>query len=655
MEGWLKEIDNKFKSGASHTFLLHLNVSDAFLVSRGSNTRLESINDLILNNSPLSEAEFVAFYNIGEGIRFASEKSEEKFLKFLAIVKSKKLPPALGGGNEAVEEFHAKRHSLGYALKLFSHMLRIGWKDVTKIIDKKAEMSELIREDREPEEFKKFLADKSHKPFFGAVFEYLETIVPPNSAHSSSSDDRSALVYLLTISKDQSIRLSRNILFLLTEGLTSVANQLESETHGIVPVKIDFPDQTKRALLYGWLLKGRETSRNLDVRAFAQHSAGMSINAITSLVKESSYKSEPITHRVLFERKKKFIEEQSGGLVEVIRPICGIKAIGGLDEHKRYIARVVEHMRAGNLSSIPTGVLLLGAPGTGKTVFAQSVAYEAEVPFVTLKNIREKWVGQSERNLDFALELILVLAPVVVFMDEIDQELQTRSEAPVGDSGVNNRLQGRLFMFMSDTNLRGKVMWIAASNRPDLIDPALLRDGRFDDKIPFFPPSAKERVDIVGALLYKYAVLSDATNSPLKTSEVELKLVREFARMSHCHLISQEIRKCDPDEFHSLALDMDKDGEDEIYFTGGQIENIIRRAIANSAGMNEALSGKHLLEALNDYIPPRDMLIHNQMTLLALSFCNSLRFIPKEGRWYKAARSLGIIGAESNTAKPKLS
>ncbi len=648
MEKWLKEIDSKFRSGASHTFLLHLNVADAFLVTDDAGHRLEYLIDRLTSSSPLSEARFMAFFNLGEGIKFRNNQMEDDFLQFLEMLMPEKLPPALGEGNVAVYEFKKYRGDLGYALKLFSKILKISWKDVELIIKKNAAHPAV---DVLP------IPEKLEgRPFFGVVVEYLETIVPPASS-STYEKDRIALVSTLVLAKHPKIRSANNIVFFLCEGLSSVANQLKPETNAVTPVKVDFPDLKARQTLYGWLRKNCPAN-NMSSEIFARHSAGMSSSAIVSLLKEADFKGESLTITNLFERKKKFIEDQSGGLVEIVRPLWGIKAIGGLKEKTECILGIVKRIKSGSFSSVPTGILLLGAPGTGKTVFAQAVAYESDIPFVILKNIREMWVGSSERNLDFALELILALAPVVVFIDEIDQEMQMRSSGPVGDSGVNQRIQSRLFQFMSDTNLRGKVMWIAASNRPDLIDPALLRDGRFDDKIPFFPPSTAERLEIIPALLHKFEVIAQSMGTSINLGEISDKELRDFARRAHCHTKDRGIFKCNIDEFHSLVFsddDTGKDCDDEIYFTGGMLENIIRRAIEYAERDGERLTAKYLLEALEDYMPPMDMAAHQKMTEMAMQYCNSMRFMPKEGRWHRKARELRLARHSTNTAKPNFS
>ena len=365
---------------------------------------------------------------------------------------------------------------------------------------------------------------------------------------------------------------------------------------------------------------------------FASLSAGMSRNAIISMVKEHGLKKMVIAPGILFEKKKRYMEEQSGGLLEIMRPLWGIKAIGGLHEHKCFINEVVNAMKGKSLMTVPMGILLLGAPGTGKTVFAQAIAYEAGIPFVLMKNTREMWVGQSERNLDFSLELISAMAPVIVFADEIDQDFQNRSTM-FDNTGVNNRIQAQLFRFMSDTDLRGKVLWVAATNRPDLLDDALLREGRFDDHIPFFPPSWTERVEILEAILYKMKVQANAIHEQFKWN-LNKETVKRFGWKTHWHFENDRLKKCDPDT-HLMGTE----DEDEIPFTGAQIESLIRKANAKASQSSEILEEKHLQWALEDTPPPINILSYREMTNMAMLFCNSLRFIP-EGKWRERAARL---------------
>src|SRR6187200_612600 len=166
--------------------------------------------------------------------------------------------------------------------------------------------------------------------------------------------------------------------------------------------------------------------------------------------------------------------------------------IGGLEEVKRQLQEAVEWpMRYPNLykelgHKIPKGILLHGPSGTGKTMLAKAVATGSEANFISVKGpeLMSKWVGESEKGIREIFRKARQAAPCVVFFDEID------SIAPVrgleGDSMVTERVVSQLLTELDGIQALSGVVVLAATNRADMIDPALLRPGRFD-KIVFVP------------------------------------------------------------------------------------------------------------------------------------------------------------------------
>ncbi|MDO8516350.1 MAG: ATP-binding protein [bacterium] len=625
MKRWEKAIEHKWRSKSAHAFLLYLNVADDFLTRSGT---FEKLPEYLVSSTVVGKAHFTASFNRGNGIRFANGQ-EENFLKFLALLKPHSEPNI---GNVAVREFFLYRRKFDYALGLFAEMLEISWNDkrkqVGKALDEYKEAMELDQR-------------KASGPFFAMICEFTETHAPPNASTGTGETDRDSVVSLLVLARNSAVKEAGNLFVMTTDSLQLVAPALKSETNGIAPLKIEFPDQGDRETTIEALRKHYPAHKNevMDTKVLAHVTAGMSRHIIGNLIKESAEKGLPIKPAMVFKKKKKFIEEASGNLLEVMQPLWGIKAIGGLEEHKLYIKEVVAAMLKPDYLAVPMGIMLLGAPGTGKTVFAQAVAYESELPFVKMKNTRNEFVGVSERNLDFSLELIRAQAPVVTFVDEIDQQYQARGGYS-GDSGVSNRMQARLFEFMSDTDIRGKVLWIAASNKPGLMDPAMLREGRFDEKIPFFSPNAKERGHILEAILHKMKMQASSEGQNFAW-DIPEEYYSEFGWNSHRHNNKTDgIIHCDPD----IHL-RNKEADDELAFTGAQIETIVRKAYTLASSKSEVLGPAHLDKTLKDYRPSHDIAEYVKMTEDAIRQCNSERFIP-EGRWRKEARRL--LGTRSS-------
>ena len=137
------------------------------------------------------------------------------------------------------------------------------------------------------------------------------------------------------------------------------------------------------------------------------------------------------------------------------------------------------------------GYLIAGRIGTGKTFLVQCWAGELGIPCVVFKNFRDRWVGATESNLEKIFAVLRALGQVVVFVDEADQAAGKR-EGGDGDSGLSGRVYSMLAKEMSDTRNRGRIIWVFATSRPDLLEVDLKRQGRLDVHIPLFPPETPE-------------------------------------------------------------------------------------------------------------------------------------------------------------------
>ena len=177
--------------------------------------------------------------------------------------------------------------------------------------------------------------------------------------------------------------------------------------------------------------------------------------------------------------------------------------IGGLEEVKRSLRENVElplrypeiYERYG--IKPPRGVLLYGPPGCGKTLLAKAVATESGANFIAVKGpeIMSKWVGESERAIREIFRKARLYAPVVIFFDEIDAIASLRGIET--DSGASERVVTQLITEMDGIQKLENVVVLAATNRPDLLDPALLRPGRFDKLIYVPPPDFNARLEIL--------------------------------------------------------------------------------------------------------------------------------------------------------------
>jgi transitional endoplasmic reticulum ATPase len=177
--------------------------------------------------------------------------------------------------------------------------------------------------------------------------------------------------------------------------------------------------------------------------------------------------------------------------------------IGGLDDVKQHLKESVEwpiktpelFQRMG--IKPPKGILLYGPPGCGKTLLARAVATESEANFISIKGpeVFSKWVGESEKAIREVFRKARMAAPTVIFFDEMDSLTPMRGSG-TGESGVSERVISQLLTEMDGILSLQDIVVIAATNRPNLIDPSVLRPGRFDRLIYVPEPDEKSRLQI---------------------------------------------------------------------------------------------------------------------------------------------------------------
>ena len=203
------------------------------------------------------------------------------------------------------------------------------------------------------------------------------------------------------------------------------------------------------------------------------------------------------------------------------------KEVGGLDKIKNELEQSVEwplkkpevFKRMG--IKPPRGILLYGPPGCGKTLLARAVATESEANFISVKGpeIFSKWVGESEKAIREVFRKARTAAPAIIFFDELDSIIPRRG-AGYSDSGATERVISQLLTEMDGIESLQNVVVIAATNRPDILDPAVMRPGRFDRLIDVPAPDAK-------ALMQIFKI--HARDMPL-SKDVDLQEIAEKAR-----------------------------------------------------------------------------------------------------------------------------
>ena len=289
-------------------------------------------------------------------------------------------------------------------------------------------------------------------------------------------------------------------------------------------IEIGVPDADERKEVLEIHTRNMPIAEDVDLNKLANTTHGFVGADLESLCKEAAMR---VVRRILPEIKnddeeipeevlKKIIvtkddfksalkEIQPSALREVLVQVPNVKwdDIGGLDDAKQELKEAVEwplkypeNFQKFGINP-PKGVLLYGIPGTGKTLLAKAVASESEANFISIKGpeLLSKWVGESEKGVREVFRKAKQTAPTVIFFDEIDSIASTRSGNDT-DSGVTKRVVNQLLTEMDGLEELEDVAITAATNRPDIIDPGLMRPGRFDRHIKVDTPSEEARIAI---------------------------------------------------------------------------------------------------------------------------------------------------------------
>jgi len=290
-------------------------------------------------------------------------------------------------------------------------------------------------------------------------------------------------------------------------------------------IEIGVPDKRGRYEILLVHTRNMPLSKDVDLHKIAEITNGFVGADIAALCREAAMKAlrrylpqidlaeEKIPTEVLekievtfddFMKAYREITPTAMREIEIEVPSVKWSDIGGLREVKQELREVVEwplkYPQSFKRLGIepPKGILLYGPPGCGKTLLAKAVATESEANFISVKGpeIFSKWVGESEKAIREIFRKARQVAPCVIFFDEIDALVPMRGMG-IGDSMVTERVVSQLLTEMSGIERLEGVVVIGATNRPDMLDPALLRPGRLDRLIFVPPPSLEERLEIL--------------------------------------------------------------------------------------------------------------------------------------------------------------
>src|SRR5215510_7506208 len=459
MPGWAHELINLYESNASNQFILFGNINDQQLIPTDSGYRIGSLNEFLLRVL-LARFDVALSYDLGNGIRV--EKGGEVFSTWPEI-KQNPNQPLPSAPRPAIER-------LTHYLRYVANLARLN-RGMTQV----------------------------------AVIIRSADLLAPVLAGGNDPDVNAMAVLLRDWAADSLLTTHSLASFLIAENLNDL-HPLIAGNPRATQLKIALPSTEDLQIAMDiWQAAYPQSLKEYADKhqALAAQLSGTTLSAVESSVKRSEHLAEPLNPAGLVRLKKQLVEKDCNGLIEFLESQRTLDDVSGLDKVKAWLRQDIQLWEANDIAALPKGYLICGPVGTGKTYLVECLAGEARVPVLKLKNFRDKWVGSTEGNLEKIFRLLQALGRCYVFIDEADQAIGRRDSGN-NDSGLSGRIYSMLAEEMGNSSSRGKLVWILASSRPDLIEVDLKRPGRVDVKIPLFPTSApRESFDLIRTLCKK--------------------------------------------------------------------------------------------------------------------------------------------------------
>jgi AAA+ superfamily predicted ATPase len=441
LPGWAAEMRDLFRSGSVSQFILHGNVFDVVPAQGDRLLPLKQYLDEVMFGS----YDVIIHFDRGKGVRLT--RGADDFAQWLEDV----------AGPDDARKLIALREP-GKVLDLIDRYL-------LRSLNLRA------------------VGGQGKK--IAVVIDFAEFVVPAGQALQLGGEFSSNVVKMLSWANDPAILQSNIATILITENLHDLNDLLIENPHSS-KLKIALPDEAEMLAYLRTLQRTmfsdlpRQSEVSLEV--LARRLVGLSRIGARTVISLALRNEKKLTAAWLTRMKKQMIERETQGLLEFMESSWTLDMVAGSDAVKQWLREDAQLLKEGKLHALPMGYLI-----AGKTFIVNCWAGELGIPCVVFKNFRDKWVGATESNLEKIFTILRALGQVVVFVDEADQ-MTGKREGGDNDSGLGGRVYAMLAKEMSDTRNRGKIIWVFATSRPDLLEVDLKRQGRLDVHIPLFAP-----------------------------------------------------------------------------------------------------------------------------------------------------------------------
>jgi AAA+ superfamily predicted ATPase len=503
LPAWAEEMRQIFRAGATSQFVLHGNVFDLVPAPGAAGPLWVSLGDF-LTTTMFRPWDVVVRYDRGKGIQveppdlerkdaYAGVKEVWSFLKGVDAFRGSPLASLPESAADRLDFSNQLPRDPKRALEIVDRILAFARRRKRVVDGQTVPLRVAVILD-----YAQFIAPQGDPIYVADLSQTLIQIQDWAANPEMTKEDVAIATVLITENLSD---LNRT----LVESPYNAKIRIPLPTAGDIHSFVDglVPDAAEFA-------KVSEVARDV----LADKLVGLSRVSVRTLVRRALTSGERITSAYLTRMKKELIEKEAAGRLEFLESLRTLDDVAGHDEAKAWLREDAVLLRRGRTLAIPMGYLLTGRIGTGKTYLVECLAGEIGIPCVELKNFRDKWVGATEGNLEKVFSILHALGQVIVFVDEADQMTGKRGGGD-GDSGLSGRVYAMLAKEMSDTRNRGRIVWIFATSRPDLLEVDLKRQGRLDVHIPLFPPGdAAGRAALFAAMARKLKLPIDAAELP---------------------------------------------------------------------------------------------------------------------------------------------
>jgi transitional endoplasmic reticulum ATPase len=606
---WFEAVTSDYRAGVAHTFILHGTTAD-YVEDPGVD---QTVTDYL--SGRLSGSFTVVAFSPDQGITFPGTESDLDTVRKASQEARKRFGRVTGtGGAELSEIEKLAMQAGGLNLGQDQELPRDPSRAIPMLIQflTEADGGEAVFEDRRvadadgqptEETTRVMVGTNPEDPGDGTgmralvIMERLDLVVPPADKGTMDPAQRALLSALGRIGTAGTVQARGGLLVMLAPSLAAVHDDLKATSAGIRSIEITPPTYEQRLSYLERIAIERElTFTTITLGEVASECAGLGRRHMEDIaLRALQATGGEVTRALVNARRAELLDTEYSGILEVVESNVTMGMVGG---HELAVEYITDEVVALFLSDdpevralVPLGMLLAGPSGTGKTWLARGTANALKRRMVRLRaeNIKGKYMGESEQKLAKAFAGIEAMAPCVLFLDEVDQSVRRGGGGETGGSSVDDNMFGRLLEWLADESHRWRIFTVAATNRPDTLDAAFLRPGRFDVKIPLLvPQSAGERQDILDRLLSRYGATASA----------------------------------------SVFDAMDDLGESTDGWTPAELENLVLLALrlVKIKGLELGAALKQARGRLKS--ATRDV---ERMTLLALSICDDLAVVPE--RW----------------------